>query len=152
MALPFADRSFDAVTAVTVLCFATQPLEMVRELARVTRPGGRVVLGDLGRWSAWALGRRIRGWLKGGLWSSARFRTGSELGRILRAAGLRPGVVHGAVYYPQSVLAARMLGWLDSRLGERTTVGAAFLAMAGLKNPGTEDATGSPTIERSRQP
>lgn len=136
--LPFADGSFDRVIAVTVLCFSARPGEIVREMARVTRPDGRVVLGELGRWSVWALVCRVRGWFAGGLWVSARFRTGSELRSILGAAGLRPGDVRGAVYYPRSGVAARMLGWLDAWLGARTTVGAAFVAAAGVKEHGTK--------------
>lgn len=138
MALPFPDRAFDRVTAVTVLCFAERPREMVREMARVVKPGGRVVLGELGRWSTWALVRRVRGWLNGDVWAGARFRTASELRGMLRTAGLRPGAVHGAVYYPRSVLAARLLDRLDPWLGARTAVGAAFLALAGVKDAHTE--------------
>lgn len=54
-ALPFADRTFDAVIAVTVLCLAHDPAAIVTEEHRVRRPGGRLVLGELARWSVWAL-------------------------------------------------------------------------------------------------
>lgn len=135
--LPFSNESFDVVVAVTVLCFVQREADVAHELARVTKPGGRVVLGELGRWSTWALARRLRAWLKGGLWSTARFRTASGLRKILSSAGLEPGDVHGAVYYPRSVLAAQLLGWADPWLGRKTTVGAAFLAVAGVKNTGT---------------
>jgi SAM-dependent methyltransferase len=43
-ALPFADASFDAVTAVNSLFYAADMSAAMRELARVTRPGGRVVI------------------------------------------------------------------------------------------------------------
>lgn len=43
-ALPFADAGFDAVTAVNSLFYATDMAAAMRELARVTRPGGRVVV------------------------------------------------------------------------------------------------------------
>jgi SAM-dependent methyltransferase len=55
----FAPDSFDAVTAVTVLCFMRDPVAALKELARVVRPGGRVVVGELTRWSAWALQCRL---------------------------------------------------------------------------------------------
>ena len=102
-------------------------------MTRVTKPGGRVVLGELGRWSTWALARRIRGWMDDELWASARFRTASELRKLLAQAGLRPERMYGAVYYPVNVLAARLLGAADSWLGRHTTMGAAFLAVAGIK-------------------
>lgn len=43
-ALPFADRTFDAVTALNSLLYASDPPHALAELARVTAPGGRVVL------------------------------------------------------------------------------------------------------------
>lgn len=53
-ALPFPADRFDVVLAVTVLCFVEQPPQAVAEMARVLRPGGVLVLGELGRWSTWA--------------------------------------------------------------------------------------------------
>jgi ubiquinone/menaquinone biosynthesis C-methylase UbiE len=45
--LPFADASFDAAFLVTVLGEVPDQDAALRELARVTRPGGRVVVGEL---------------------------------------------------------------------------------------------------------
>ena len=44
--LPFAAARFDAALAVTVILHIADPLRVVREMARVTRPGGRVALQD----------------------------------------------------------------------------------------------------------
>jgi len=62
-ALPFPDASFDVVVAVTVLCFVPDTQHAVREMTRVLRPGGRLVIGELGRWNLWAAKRRIKGWV-----------------------------------------------------------------------------------------
>jgi SAM-dependent methyltransferase len=43
-ALPFADASFDAVTAVNSIFYAADMAAAMRELSRVVRPGGRVVV------------------------------------------------------------------------------------------------------------
>lgn len=43
-ALPFSDASYDGVIALTVLCSVPDDATAVRELARVTRPGGAVLL------------------------------------------------------------------------------------------------------------
>lgn len=45
--LPFPDDHFDACQAQTLLGHVRDPLPVIAELVRVTRPGGRVVLLDL---------------------------------------------------------------------------------------------------------
>jgi len=42
MALPFADRSFDAAAMALVIFFVPEPAKGVAEMARVVRPGGMV--------------------------------------------------------------------------------------------------------------
>lgn len=44
--LPFAAARFDVTVAVTVLLHVADPLAVVREMARVTRPGGLVAVQD----------------------------------------------------------------------------------------------------------
>ena len=44
--LPFTADRFDAALAITVILHVADPLAVVREMARVTRPGGRVGLQD----------------------------------------------------------------------------------------------------------
>ena len=58
--LPFADGTFDVVVAITVLCFVPDAGSAVSEMARVLRPGGRLVIGELGRYSLWAAKRGCR--------------------------------------------------------------------------------------------
>ncbi len=128
--LPFADGSFHLVAAVTALCFVRDPDAVVREMARVLAPGGRLVIGELGRWSVWAARRRIRGWLGDEFWQKARFRTADELCRLLENGGLAVKRVAGAVYYPPWGWAARIFEPIDPWLGRLGSVGAAFLAIA----------------------
>jgi SAM-dependent methyltransferase len=47
-ALPFEEGTFDAVIAVNSVFYASDQVAAVRELARVTRPGGRVVVTSWG--------------------------------------------------------------------------------------------------------
>jgi ubiquinone/menaquinone biosynthesis C-methylase UbiE len=44
--LPFAAHRFDVALAITVILHVADPLTVVREMARVTRKGGRVALQD----------------------------------------------------------------------------------------------------------
>jgi ubiquinone/menaquinone biosynthesis C-methylase UbiE len=45
--LPYADESFDAVVLVTVLGEIPDPDRALGEIARVLRPGGRLIVGEL---------------------------------------------------------------------------------------------------------
>ncbi len=131
--LPFPDSSFDAVVSVTVLCFVPDAAGAIREMARVLRPGGRLVLGELGLWSTWAAWRRIRGWLGSATWRNAHFRTQGELRGLVEQAGLTVVAVRGAVFYPPTDRLARLLAAFDTRLGRLTTFGAAFVALSATK-------------------
>jgi len=83
-ALPFRSDCFDVVLAVTVLCFVPAPQWAVTEMARALRPGGVLVLGELGRWSLWGALRRLRAWAGSTTWRAARFFTPAELRGLLR--------------------------------------------------------------------
>lgn len=131
--LPFADGSFDVVAAITVLCFIADASVAVGEMARVLRPGGRLILGELGRWSLWTAIRRLRGWLGAATWKTARFRTAGELHALAEQAGLRVTTIRGAVFYPPVGLCARFLAPVDPWLGRHTTLGAAFIAVGAAK-------------------
>ena len=129
LALPFPAERFDVVLAVTVLCFVPDPPQAVAEMARGLRPGGVVVLGELGRWSAWGAWRRLRAWAGSTAWRTARFWSPAELRRLLRQAGLVPGRERGAGLPPVGS-AARLLD-ASIVLGRAMRLGAAFIAIAG---------------------
>ena len=131
--LPFHPEEFDIVTAVTVLCFLEDAQTVLREIARALKPGGRLIMGELGRWSPWALGRRIRAWRGVPLWRHARFRTARELRDLVEGAGLVVETVRGAIYYPRWASAARWMSPYDPLLGRLTTLGGAFVALSARK-------------------
>jgi SAM-dependent methyltransferase len=131
--LPFANATFDVVLAVTVLCFVGDAESAVVEMARVLKPGGRLAIGELGRWSVWAGYRRIRGWLGHPTWRAARFRTASKLAGLVSAAGLQVAEIRGGAYYPPCAAAAQLFAPLDPWLSRQTTLGAAFIAISAVK-------------------
>lgn len=131
--LPFADETFDIVVAVTVLCFVQDPSLALKEMAKVLRPGGRLLLGELGRHSVWAAKRRMSACLGSRTWRAASFRSPEELRKLLATAKLEPVELRGAVFYPPCNLCARILAPLDRSLGAMTATGAAFLAVVARK-------------------
>src|SRR5215471_1701102 len=131
--IPFDPQRFDVVVAVTILCFVANAAPVFREIARVLRPGGILVIGELGKWSMWAAARRVRAWFGSQLWRRGRFRTASELRFLANGAGLVPALVHGSIYYPRWRWAARLLAPYDAALSRVTTFGAAFLALTSVK-------------------
>jgi SAM-dependent methyltransferase len=89
--LPFADGRFDTVLAITVILHVEDPLRVVKEMARVTRPGGRVGLQDqdFGLIGAAHPDRALTARILEGV--AARIypepHSGRRLGALLRAAG-----------------------------------------------------------------
>lgn len=93
------------------------------------RPGGIVVIGELGRYSLWASARRIRGWFGEKFWREAHFWTPGELRRLVESNGLKFGAVRGAVYYPPSRIVAKWMASLGGPLSRMTPTGSAFLCV-----------------------
>jgi ubiquinone/menaquinone biosynthesis C-methylase UbiE len=57
VALPFSDKSFDTVVSSLTTCTFPNPVAALKEMARVCRPGGRIVLVEHGRSDREWLGR-----------------------------------------------------------------------------------------------
>ncbi len=142
-ALPFKNSEFDLVLAVTTLCFVRDPKRVVMEITRVLKPGGRLIIGELGRWSFWAAHRRIRGWLGDPTWRVAMFRTVSELRRLVHAARLDVVQTRGAAHYPPCGFAAQFFAPFDLWLGRQTTLGSAFIVVMAIKPIRTHDLGGN---------
>lgn len=89
-ALPFSDASFSGVLLVTALGFTACPVAVLREAARVLRPGGHVLVGEIPRDSIW--GRSCLHAKHAGDPFFARMRmfTVDEFGALLIAAGFKP--------------------------------------------------------------
>ena len=139
-ALPFAQGEFDLALAVTLFCFldGEERRAAARELVRVVRPGGRVVVGELARISFWAAQRRVKGWRGSTTWRSAHFTTAGALRRLFRDAGARAVRTRYGLYLPPwglpaLVRRAEAIERLGHPLG---ALGAAFVAArAEVANP-----------------
>jgi len=74
----------------TVLCFSDDPGPTFKETARVLQPRGSLVIGELGKYSARAVSRRLKGWLGSRTWSCPRFWKVQEARRSKVAPITRP--------------------------------------------------------------
>ncbi len=132
-ALPFHGASFDAVISVTVLCFAEDPSALLAEAHRVLRRGGRIVVGELGRRSLWAVARRVKGLFAETVYRQAHFFSRSEIAALLTGAGFRDVHLRSAVFYPPiDSLALTRGGRLVERASRRVVpwAGAFLVAVA----------------------
>lgn len=83
--MPWPDATFDAESNVAALMVATDPASILREAARVLKPGGRYVLVTMARPVRDDLGARVMGWLV----PRVRHYPDEELVRMLQEAGFR---------------------------------------------------------------
>ena len=78
-ALPFPDGLFDLVLSVTAFEFFENPVLAVQEMTRVCRPGGRIVVSVLNKWSIWAARRRLLSWFRDSIFTYCRFYSYREM-------------------------------------------------------------------------
>lgn len=85
--LPFAEGQFDFALLVTVVCFVEDVLQLLREVGRVTKVGGKVIIAFIDRESALGQVYESR---KGGdkFYNEAHFYSTSEMMALLQRAGL----------------------------------------------------------------
>lgn len=121
-ALPFPSAAFDVAVAVTLLEFADRPEQIIDELVRITRPGGRLVVATLNPSSPWGLAHRRE--LQRPPWTHACLRTRRELHELL--AGRGSVRQHAALYAPGALPALTTHGPVLERIGRLLPTAGAF--------------------------
>lgn len=109
-ALPFRPERFDLALTVTSLCFVGRPDRAVEEMYRILKSGGRIVVGELNRFSLWAFLRRLKGLFRETIYNQAHFWSRRELERLLRRRGFSPDAVQVLLYFPPINLQAFLKG------------------------------------------
>ena len=122
--LPFSDNTFDYTIAVTSLCFIDDPLQVLREMWRVSRHA--MAIGLLNRQSLLQRRKRGQGSYRGARWDTA--------GEVLKewlpvlAPAPKDTVLRSAIFLPQG---SRIARWSEQVLPGTLPWGG-FLAV-GLK-------------------
>ena len=110
--LPYSDQAFDACRAATVLQHVPDPARVIQEMARVTRPGGRVGVLEFDQETAFVDhpdSETTRIILDTFASTMVQGRIGRQIARLLRAAGLTevtvtPGVNLGSPQFFRAIL------------------------------------------------
>jgi SAM-dependent methyltransferase len=134
--LPFKSSSFDKALSVCTLEFVTEPDKPLREMGRVLRPGGMLLLGFLNNNSAWARLRMEKAKDPSSVWHGVRFLGLAEITGLAERCGLRPRGFRGAVHFPPGSegMAIDAIEALEEEGGTRSPFTAAFIAAAFLKS------------------
>lgn len=93
--LPFGENVFDKAVSVTAIEFIEDGKGAVRELFRVTRPGGRIVVASLNGLSPWAIRRKAAAGEGHPLFRHARFRSPEEMAALAPV----PCVIKTAIHF-----------------------------------------------------
>lgn len=125
-ALPFADRRFDCVIAVTALCFVEDEAKAVREIVRVARR--RFALGLLNRDSLLYCAKRR----DAGSYAGARWHSRALVAALLRDLPVRQVGVATAILMPAGGPLARVL----ESLAPAGSSWGSFIAVTGSVEPG----------------
>jgi ubiquinone/menaquinone biosynthesis C-methylase UbiE len=133
--LPFPAQSFDGVVSITALDFIACREAVIRELARVLKPGGFLVVAVLNRYSLWTLKRKLKARISRQAWRRVDFLRKSDLAALLPDAIFSQLRWRGAVYclptdFPPLLRLAPCLERLGARLYPWA---AAFLAASARK-------------------
>jgi ubiquinone/menaquinone biosynthesis C-methylase UbiE len=120
-ALPFPDETFDLVLENTLLCFCNNPASVIREMARVCHPGGRILLGELNPYSPWQWWRRLKAAFGFGSFVGAPWHQPRDLLAALAANGCQSRLLGRAIFWPLLNIAdvlhwRSVIEWLGAKL------------------------------------
>ncbi|MGZ3569747.1 MAG: class I SAM-dependent methyltransferase [Thermodesulfobacteriota bacterium] len=92
--LPFPEGSFDKVVSITALEFIRDAEAAIRELFRVTRRGGTIVVATLNSLSPWAAKRIAEAKERHSIFERAIFRSPDDLRSLAPAEGVVKTAIH----------------------------------------------------------
>ncbi len=98
--LPFKDNTFDLVLSITLFEFIKEPEKVIKEIYRVLKPGGELIIGTMNARSLWFLFKRLKSLFRETAYRYARFYTVSELKNLLEKEGFKKVKTGGVIFFP----------------------------------------------------
>ena len=87
--LPFEDETFGCILIIVTLCFVENPLDVLREVKRVMRKDGRIIIGLVSKDSPWGDFYEEKKRAGHPFYRNARFYALKEIENMLQTAGLK---------------------------------------------------------------
>jgi|GEM_PF-582960 ubiquinone/menaquinone biosynthesis C-methylase UbiE len=100
LVLPFKDNIFEGVLSITLFEFLSSPEEVLKEVYRVLKPRGEVVIGTMNTFSLWFFFKRLKTLFTETAYRYARFYTINQLKKLLKQAGFKNIKTSGVIYLP----------------------------------------------------
>jgi len=137
--LPFPDESFDLAISNVVLEFVPEPRGVVQEAYRILKPGGRLVVGFIGKNSPWGAKYTLRGNEDStSVYHYARFFSYAEAASL---GWRQPNLVEFGLYVGPHEFSNDLTAWQveNTRRAEKHEQGAGFFALRWDKDDTTKN-------------
>ncbi len=133
--LPFKNETFDLVLSITLFEFIDQPMKVLKEVYRVLKPEGEVLIGTMNGKSLWFLFKRLKSRFVETAYRYARFYTTSELENLFKNAGFKEIQTRGIIFFPSFFPFTNLAYHLDRSFSRVLKKFGAFVVVKG-KKPG----------------
>lgn len=116
--LPFKNETFTGVISITLFEFLSHPQKAIKEIYRVLKPQGEVLIGTMNAISLWFICKRIKSLFVETAYRYARFYTPRGLKSLLSQAGFVHIETRGVIYLPSFMPAflTPLAQFLDKKL------------------------------------
>ena len=131
--LPFKDKCFDLVISITLFEFLKTPEKSIKEIFRVLKPGGEVLIGTMNSRSLWFLFKRLKSKFVETAYRYARFYTPKELENLLKQSGFKEVQTRGVIFFPSFFPFVKLAYQFDKKFSRILKSFGAFVVVKGKK-------------------
>ncbi len=103
LSLPFKNEVFDGVLSITLFEFIFNPEVALKEIYRVLKPEGEIIIGTMNGKSLWFIFKRLKSMFEETAYRYARFYTPNQLKELLIKTGFKDTYSRGIIYLPSFV-------------------------------------------------